>query len=148
MAWGDAPGFLDKQGNRSFNWFNGQKINKRIGKLGPTLVKLTSTGVYNTDPLPIGTIPLLPEAPVKKIEGGVMVVGCFTDAAGKVYILPVNRNMRDAATFTLTLDDKTVSTSEVSQETGELLAAEPLKDKSLEVKLEAGEGRLFLLNSK
>ncbi len=148
MAWGDAPGFLDKQGNRSFNWINGQKINRRIGKLGPTLVKLTSTGVYNTDPLPIGTIPLLPEAPVKKIEGGSMVVGCFKDPAGKVYILPVNRNMRDAVTFKLTLDDKTVSTSEVSQETGELLAAAPLKDKVLEVKLEAGEGRLFLLNSK
>ena len=83
MATGDAPGFLDKQGNRSFNWVNGQKINRRIAKLGPTLVKLTSTGVYNTDPLPIGTIPLLPEAPVKKIEGGSMVVGCFKDAAGK-----------------------------------------------------------------
>ena len=77
-----------------------------------------------------------------------MVVGCFKDPAGKVYILPVNKNMRDAVTFKLTFDDKTVSTSEVSQETGEHLAAAPLKDKVLEVKLEAGEGRLFQLNSK
>jgi hypothetical protein len=35
----------------------------------------------------------------------------------------------------------------VSQETGELLAAEPLKDKVLELKLEPGEGKLFLLNN-
>ena len=69
-------------------------------------------------------------------------------AAGKIYILPVNRSMQNTVTFNLTFDEKTVSTSEVSQETGELLAAAPLKDKVLEVKLEAGEGRLFLLNSK
>ena len=46
------------------------------------------------------------------------------------------------------MDDKTVATSEVSQETGGLETAAPLKDKVLEVKLEAGEGRLFLLNGK
>ena len=38
MATGEAPGFLDKQGNRSFNWINGQKINQRIVKLGPVNV--------------------------------------------------------------------------------------------------------------
>jgi hypothetical protein len=138
---------LAKDMSRDRKWFYVQKINQRIAKLGPTLVKLTSTGVYHSDP-PVGTVPLLPEAPVKKIDGGSMVVGCFKDAAGKVYILPVNKHMNEARTFTLTLDDKTVSTAEVSQETGELMAAVPLKDKVLEVKLEAGEGRLFLLNSK
>jgi hypothetical protein len=147
MTTGDSPGLLAKDMSRDRKWFYVQKINQRIAKLGPTLVKLTSTGVYHSDP-PVGTVPLLPEAPVKKIDGGSMVVGCFKDAAGKVYILPVNKHMNEARTFTLTLDDKTVSTSEVSQETGAPLAAAPLKDKVLEVKLEAGEGRLFLLNSK
>jgi hypothetical protein len=147
MTTGDSPGLLAKDMSRDAKWFYVQKINRRIGKLGPTLVKLTSTGVYHSDP-PVGTVPLLPEAPVKKIDGGSMVVGCFKDAAGKVYILPVNKHMNEARTFTLTLDDKTVSTSEVSQETGALLAAAPLKDKVLEVKMEAGEGRLFMLSSK
>ncbi len=147
MATGDAPGLLTKDGQRDAKWFYVQKINQRIAKLAPTLVKLTSTGVYNTDPLPIGTIPLLPEAPVKKAEGGAMVIGCFADAAGKVYILPVNRSMTETHTFTLTMLDKTASTSEVSQETGELLPAAALKNSRLEVTLEAGEGKLFLLNS-
>jgi hypothetical protein len=148
LAWAEAPALIDKDGKRDVKWYYAQKINRRIAKLGPTLVKLTSTGVYNTDPLPIGTIPLLPEAPVRKAEGGPLVIGCFADAAGKIYILPVNRSMQNAGTFNLTFDEKTVATSEVSQETGELLAAAPFKDKVLEVKLEAGEGRLFLLNSK
>jgi len=147
MTTGDSPGLLAKDMTRDRKWFYVQKINQHIAKLGPTLIKLTSTGVYHTDP-PVGTIPLLPEAPVKKIDGGSMVVGCFKDAAGKVYILPVNKSMNEARTFTLTLDDKMVSTSEVSQETGVLLAAAPLKDKVLEVKLEAGEGRLFSLNTR
>jgi hypothetical protein len=148
MTEGDAPGLLTKDFKRDVKWFQVQKINHRIAKLGPTLVKLTSTGVYNTEPLPIGTTPLLPEAPVKKIEGGDMVIGCFTNAAGKVYILPVNRSRMDRRTFMLTLDGKAASASEISQDTGELLAAAPLKDNVLEVELTAGEGRLFLLNSK
>ncbi len=77
-------------------------------------MKLTSTGVYCSGPLPIGTIPLLPEAPVDKAEGGAMVIGCFKDAAGKVYILPVNRSLRDKMTFRLTLKDKFRSAAEVS----------------------------------
>jgi len=145
MATGDAPGFLDKQFNRSFNWVNGRKINQRIAKLGPTLVKLTSTGVYHTNPT-VGTVPLLPEAPVKKAEGGNIVIGCFKDAAGKVYLLPANNSTGTKITAKFTMDAPFGSAAEVSQETGELLPAAALKDKVLEVELEAGEGRLFLLN--
>ncbi len=148
MAWGDAPGLLTKDMKRDVKWYYAQKINRRIGKLGPTLVKLTSTGVYCTDPLPIGTIPLLPEAPVKKADGGAMVIGCFQDAAGKVYILPVNRSLHDKITAKLTLDEKFLSASEISQETGEPLQAVSVSQKTLDVSLEAGEGRLYLLNRK
>ena len=147
MATGNAPGLLTKEGVRDAKWYQVQKINRRIGKLGPTLVKLTSTGVYCTGPLPIGTIPLLPEAPVDKAEGGAMVIGCFKDAAGKVYILPVNRSLRDKMTFRLTLKDKFRSAAEVSQETGKLRPRAALKSGVLDVSLEAGEGKLFLLSN-
>ncbi|MCX6878049.1 MAG: hypothetical protein NTW21_30195 [Verrucomicrobia bacterium] len=145
MATGDSPGLLTKDLKRDAKWFHVQKINRRIANLGPTLVKLTSTGVYHTEP-PVGTIPLLPEAPVKKIEGGVMVIGCFKDAAGKVYILPVNRNMQAKITAKLTIDGTFVATAEVSQETGKLMPTAALNSKVLAVELEAGEGKLFLLN--
>ncbi|MEI7835541.1 MAG: hypothetical protein WCK05_03925 [Planctomycetota bacterium] len=148
MATGDAPGFVDKQGKPSFNYYNGQKINRRIIKLAPTLVKLTSTGVYHTGALPPSTIPLLPEAPIKKADGGDMVLGCFADAKGVEYIMPVNRSMGSAITAALTLDDKFVSAQEISQETGKPLAAVSVTGKTLDVPLEAGEGKLFLLNKK
>jgi len=147
MATGDAPGLLDKYGNRDQKYGFVQKINHRIAKLGPALVKLTSTGVYHTDP-PVGTVPLLPEAPVKKIEGGSMVLGCFADAKGIEYIMPVNRSMGNAITASLTLDAKYVSTQEISQETGKALRPVSVSGKTLDVPLEAGEGRLFLLNRK
>jgi len=148
MATGDAPGFLDKQGNRSFNWVNGQKINRRIIQLAPTLVKLTSTGVYHTGALPPSTIPLLPEAPVKKADGGDIVLGCFADAKGVEYIMPVNRSMGNAIKAALTLDEKYVSAQEISQETGKPLAPVSVAGKPLSVPLEAGEGKLFLLHRK
>ncbi|MCY2931315.1 MAG: hypothetical protein NTV86_17870, partial [Planctomycetota bacterium] len=121
LAWADAPAFISKEGKRDVKWTYGSKINHRIGKLGPTLVKLTSTDVFCTDPLPIGTHGLGEEGPVKKAEGGAMVIGCFKDAAakdGSAYILPVNRVFNAAIKATLTLDEKFVSASEISQETG------------------------------
>ena len=129
-------------------WHYVKKINNRIAKLGPTLVKATSTGVYCTDPLPIGTRRLAPDAPVKKAEGGAMVIGCFKDAKGREYIMPVNRSFHHKITAKLTMDEKTASVSEISQETGELVEAQTLAGGVLEVPLEAGEGRLFLLHQK
>ncbi|MCY2925519.1 MAG: hypothetical protein NT031_08775, partial [Planctomycetota bacterium] len=75
LAWADAPSFITKDGKRDVKWTYGSKINHRIGKLGPTLVKLTSTDVFCTDPLPIGTHGLGEDGPVKKALGGPMVVG-------------------------------------------------------------------------
>ncbi len=145
MATGDSPGLLAKNMTRDRKYTYVQTINRRIAKLAPTLVKLTSTGVYHTNPT-VGTVPLLPEAPIAKIEGGNVVLGCFKDAAGKVYILPVNNSTGAKITAKLTLAGKFATTAEVSQETGALLPATPAPGKVLEVTLEAGEGKLFLLN--
>ena len=49
--------------------------------------------------------------------------------------------------FKLTLDDKFRSTAEVSQETGKSLPRAALDDGVLEVSLEAGEGKLFILGN-
>jgi len=148
LAWADAPALISKEGKRDVKWEHVKKINNRITKLGPTLVKVTSTGVYCTDPLPIGTRRLAPDAQVKKAEGGVMVIGCFKDAKGREYVMPVNRSFHNKIAARLTMDEKTVSISEISQETGELVKARTLVGGVLEVSLEAGEGRLFLLHQK
>ena len=147
MAWGDAPALLTKGGKRDAKWGYVQKINQRIAKLGPTLVQLTSTGVYLTDPLQPGTKGLDATAPIRKAEGGPLAIGCFKTARGSACVMVVNRQLQGKMTAKITLDAKTVSAAEVSQETGKLLPPVAPKNKVLEVALEAGEGRLFLLKS-
>ncbi|MCY2925522.1 MAG: hypothetical protein NT031_08790 [Planctomycetota bacterium] len=77
-----------------------------------------------------------------------MVIGCFADAQGAQYILPVNRSQSSPITAGLTLDEKYESACEISQETGNPLAPVSVAGKPLAVSLEAGEGRLFLLKRK
>jgi len=76
------------------------------------------------------------------------VVGCFQDADGKRYIFPVNRTLKYIVTSRLTLDDWTESVSEISQETGEVLPPTALTNGVLTLKLQPGDGQLFLLNEK
>jgi hypothetical protein len=98
--------------------------------------------------MPPGGQPLVADAPVKNMEGGPMLVGCFQDAKGLPYVMVVNRSFRDRITAKLTLDGKTAAVSEISQETGKALDARPLTGGVLDVPLEAGEGRLFVLAGK
>ncbi|MCY2925736.1 MAG: hypothetical protein NT031_09900 [Planctomycetota bacterium] len=148
LAWADAPAMITKEGTRDAKWDYVKKINTRIAKLGPTLVKLTSTGVYCTDPLPAGTQGLTEDAPVKKAEGGTLVIGCFKDPAGVEYIMPVNRSFNSVVTATLTLDGKYATAAEISQETGKPMDAAIVAEQPLYVSLEPGEGKLFLLTPK
>ncbi|MCY2925521.1 MAG: hypothetical protein NT031_08785, partial [Planctomycetota bacterium] len=152
LASPEAPALITKDGKRDVKWEHVKKINTHVAKLGPTLVKLVSTGVYCTDPLPAGTRPLGDSAPVKKAEGGPMVIGCFKDVSGDKaaaeYIMPVNRSFKDAIKATLTLDEKYESVSEISQTTGKPLLAVSVAGKPLAVSLEPGVGRLYMLNLK
>lgn len=149
LAWADAPALISKEGKRDVKWEYVKRINRRIAKLGPTLVRLTSTGAYCTDPVPPGARGLnasaAADAPVKKGEGGPLLVGCFTDPDGKQYVFPVNRSFSNRITARLAMDEKFVSACELSQETGKPLPGASVKRKALEVRLEPGEGRLFLL---
>ena len=147
LAWADAPALISKEGKRDVKWEYVKKINHRIAKLGPTLVNLTSTGAYCNDPLPPGARRLnaSAEAPVIEGEGGPLLVGCFTDPDGKQYVFPVNRSFSSRITARLTMAEKFVFACELSQETGKPLPAVSVKRKALEVRLEPGEGRLFLL---
>ncbi len=148
LAWADAPAIITMDGKRDKKYDYVKKINARIAKLGPTLTKLVCTGAYCNAPLPPDGVPLSADAPVKKIDGGRIVVGCFHDAGDKRYIFPVNRTVNKIITAKLTLDETAESVSEVSQETGELLPPTPLTDGSLELKLQPGDGQLFLINKK
>jgi hypothetical protein len=125
-----------------------RRLNGRLKALGPLLMQMQSTGVYHTAPLPPGTRPLAADAPVRQAAGGQMVIGCFKTTNMDRYVLVVNKTFNERFVAKLTLDKKTVAASEISQETGKPLEATALKERTLEVPLEAGEGKLFLLSPK
>lgn len=148
LAWADAPAIMTMDGKRDKKYEFVKKINHRIAKLGPTLVKLVSTGAYCNEPRPPGGVAPAADSPVRKMEGGPVLVGCFQNAAGHRYIFPVNRSFKSDVTASLTLDEWTESVSEISQETGEPLKPAPLPGGVLQLKLPPGDGKLFLLNDK
>lgn len=148
LAWGEAPSLLDKYGNRDRKYDYVKKINHRIAKLAPTLIQITSTGVYHTEPIPPGGHSLAGGTLVKKADGGALAIGCFVDRHGQEYILAVNRSFRDKCLARLTLNDGILSAAEVSQEDGTLLHPASVAGKTLDVLLEAGEGRLYMLKRK
>ena len=147
LAWGEAPSLLDKYGNRDRKFDYVKKINHRIANLAPTLIQVTSTGVYHTAPIPPGGHGLACGTLVKKVDGGVMAIGCFVDRRGNEYILVVNRSFSDKCLAKLTLNDTIISASEVSQEDGKMLPPVSVVGKTLDVLLEAGEGRLYICSN-
>jgi RNA polymerase sigma factor (sigma-70 family) len=135
---------INRDGSRGAKYDMVKRINARLKALAPTLVKLKSAGVYHSEPLPKGTAKLAADAPVRKMEGGEMVLGWLKDGAGGDYVFVVNRSFKDKLKAQLTLDAAVKKAEEISQETGQPVAA-ALTAGVLSCDLEAGEGRLFRL---
>jgi len=140
-----GPAIIGPDGKRDAKYELVRRLNHRLKAIGPTLARIESTGVYATAPLPPGTRGLAPGALVKQALGGPLLIGCFQGSKEETYILVVNRSFKDKILAKLTMIDKVVSAREISQKSGKPLEAAALKHKPLEVRLEPGAGRLFLL---
>jgi len=143
-----GPAIIGTDGKRDAKYELVRRLNHRLKAIGPTLTQIESTGVYATAPLPPGTRGLAAGAPVKQAEGGPMLIGCFRGRKKETYILVVNRSFKDKIVAKLTMVDKVVSAREISQKSGKPLEAAALKDEPLDVPLEPGAGRLFLLRKR
>jgi hypothetical protein len=141
-----GPAIITAEGKPDVKYDIVRRLNARLKALGPLLMRLESTGVYHTGPVPPGARPLAGDNLVRQAAGGNMVIGCFRDSSSRQYVMAVNKTFGDRFTAKLTMGPRPVSASEISQETGQPLEAAPLKEKTLEVPLEAGEGKLYLLN--
>ena len=145
-----GPGIVNDQGQPGPKYPVVREINLRLQALAPTLVRLKSAGVYHTEPLPPGnTRTLSPESPVRKMEGGHMVLGWLKDNAGSDFIFVVNRGRKDKIDAQLILADRVLKAEEISQLTGKPQpAAFDDGTHRLTTKLEAGEGKLFQLENR
>jgi hypothetical protein len=89
---------VDMQGNRTATWSYLKMVNDQVKVLGPTLLKLHSTGVYFTSPAPVDNLPPLPGKRVASVECPTpIMVGEFDGPEGQGWVMLVNLSLRDSA---------------------------------------------------
>lgn len=133
------------------HYYEAQRINAGLKALGPTLMKLTNVSV-NRVSLKGDVAAALAGTPVTKLEGqGTdFLLGVFKHEDGRRAVLLNNFDRGYAAWPTVEFDTDPAQVLEVSAETGQ---AAPVLDDSpempgLQLSLDAGAGRLFLLPAK
>lgn len=143
---------LQRDGSRTRHWYQARRINARIKKLGPTLMQLRSTGVYRVKP---GDDPAdaLRATPIRTISHAEVdppndyLVGVFRHADGRRAVMLNNYRFAYTAWPTVEFNAASDQVLEIDQRSGQEI---PLRDDSpkmpgLQISLDAGEGRLFLL---
>ncbi len=134
------------EGKRTRHYEQAKRINAALKNLGPTLLKLTSTGVYRIHPQD-DSAALLKNSPLRSLSEGDCLVGTFRHADGRRAVLLNNYHFAYSAWPTVAFDAAPANVVEVDPSTGQ---EAPVVDDSpampgLQISLDAGEGRLFLL---
>ena len=142
---------ITAEGLKTRHYDEARRINAELKHLGPTLMKLTSTGVCrvntetNADALagsPIRKLARVPGDPV-----GEFIIGTFRHDDGRRAVMIVNHNYSYTAWPTVEFDAEPKAVLEVSKATGEAVPAvdDSPELKGFQVSLGAGDARLFLL---
>lgn len=112
---------IDQFGNRTPTWNYLQNVNLMVQKLAPTLLKLTSTGVYHVGHVPEGSVELPGNSLVKVVHGSRdFLVGEFIHSDGYQYVMLVNKDFQHSTNFRLELNDAGAILQRVSPYTGQL----------------------------
>jgi hypothetical protein len=107
-------------------------------------MELDSTGVYHTAPLPYGTQPAPADAPVRFAGDGEFVLGLFGKSGATSAFMIVNRNCKQQAEAVVEVKLPGTELEELDRKTGNWVAGPaPGADRRVNVRLEAGDGRLF-----
>jgi hypothetical protein len=146
---------LRRDGTRTRHWQQAKRINGAIKNLGPTLMKLTNTGMYRVEPKD-DPAKMLKDCPITNLKRVAVdplpdyLIGTFKHADGRRAVMLNNYRFAYTAWPTVEFDVPTDQVHEVDQKTGRVV---PIYDDSpnmegLQVSLDAGVGRLFLLPKK
>ena len=140
---------ITAEGRKTRHYEQAKRINHGIKNLGPTLMQLTSTGVYRVEPDDDPST-ALGDTPIASLTKGDYLVGVFKHADGRQAVLLNNYSFAYTAWPTVEFDVPVEQVWEVCKETGKEI---PIVDDSpamegLQLSLDSGEGRLFLLSSK
>jgi hypothetical protein len=140
---------LTADGRRTRHYDEAKRINAGLKNWGPTLMQLTSTDVERVQSKDAAAV-VPGEGPLRTLCEGDYLVGTFRHADGRRAVLLNNHHFAYSAWPTAVFDVDPARVLEVSPKTGR---AEPVVDDSpdmpgLQISLDAGEGRLFLLPAK
>jgi hypothetical protein len=137
---------ITREGKRTRHYEEAKRINGAVRHFGPTLMQLTSTGVYRCEPKDDSAV-ALKGSPILSLSPGDYLVGVFRHSDGRRAVLLNNYHFAYSAWPTVVFDAPTNVVLEVSPLTGQQT---PVADDSpdmpgLQVSLDAGAGRLFIL---
>ena len=138
---------ITAEGQRTRHYDQAKRINAGIKNLGPTLMKLTSLKVIRIKPTD-DSATVLEKSPIKSISpGGDYMVGVFKHHDGRRAVLLNNYDCKYTAWPTVEFDAPDKDVVEVDAADGK---EKPARDNSpdmpgLQLSLDSGEGRLFLL---
>ena len=138
---------INRDGTRTRHYAMLKYLNGEVLAWGPTLRKLTSTGVYHTSPLPPMTSPVSKSKLVASISGAMGMVGEFRHRDGHTYMMVVNRDFVKPATLKLKLRKAFGKVLRISRKDGTEQAVPGYSSKTgeLVVPLGAGDAEMFRL---
>ncbi len=142
---------ITAEGLKTRHYDEARRINGELKRLGPTLMQLTSTGVFrvNTETnasalvgSPVRKLARVPGDPV-----GEFIIGTFRHADGRRAVIIVNHDYGYTAWPTVEFDAEPTEVFEVSKVTGNAASAadDSPELKGFQLSFGAGDGRLFLL---
>ncbi len=143
---------IARDGTPTRHWAQAKRLNAELKNLGPVLMRLDSTNVFRVKPeddpptvLAGSGIADITRDPVDPPND--YLVGAFKHADGRRAVMLMNYRFAFTAWPTVAFDTPAGAVTEVDKATG---AEVPLRDESpdmpgVQIPLDAGEGRLFLL---
>ncbi len=143
---------ITAEGLKTRHYDEARRINGELKKLGPTLMKLTSTGVVrvssgtDTRAALLGT-PLRNLSRAQGDPPGEFLIGNYSSADCRRAMLILNHNYSFTAWPTLEFETESSEVMEVSKETGEIkrVIDDSPELQGLQISLGAGDARLFLI---
>ncbi|MDQ1257127.1 MAG: hypothetical protein QG656_1729 [Candidatus Hydrogenedentes bacterium] len=146
---------IGRDGRKTRHYEQAKRINGAVKNLGPALMKLTSMGVYRVKP-DDDPAAVLAGTPLKNLTRADhdpkpdYLIGVFAHEDGRRAVMLNNYQFAYTAWPTVEFDAEPAQVIEVDQQTGQ---EHPVIDDSpdmdgLQISLDAGEGRLFLLPPK
>lgn len=138
---------ITAEGRKTRHYDQAKRINHELKSLGSTLMQLTSLQVFRIKPEEEPNEVLM-QTPIKNMTKGDYLIGFFRHADGRLAILVNNYSFAYTAWPTIEFNVPADQIKEICKDTGqeiEIIDDSPALN-GLQISLDSGDGRLFLLN--